>query len=671
MRKILILLSTCLCSFFVNAQVNRPNVKFGTVKEADFATNVYSIDSNAQAVVLYDFGEVSYEGNNAGYFNVVYKYHKRVRLLNKNSFDLATIEIPLYKRGNEEDKLEKLQAVTYNLIDGKVAATKIDKSSVFKDKVNKTATIQKFTFPDVKEGCIIEYLYTLSSPTPSNIRSWYFQENNPVLWSEYIIHVPSIYEFLFLKQGYHPFIVDSTGNSQESYTLLIPGDNIMDRAETYRGNLLTYHKKWVLQDIPALKRENFTSSLSNHIAKISFQFSSFTPPGGVIRPALSTWFETSRNLLKSEYFGAEIDTKSGWLRDEVKIVIGNEKNELEQAKKIHAHLRDNFICTNYDDYSMDQPLKKIFQAKKGNVAEINLLMIAMFKCAGLNAKPVLLSTRDNGKPLIAYPILSKFNYTICQLFIGEENFLVDASQPLLGFGKLVEDCYNDYGRVIDEQSPIIINLSADSVKESKLTSVTIINHEKDGMLGTVNAQLGYFESLSTRKKLQKEKLSDFFLELKKSFGFDIEMTNTNIDSLKTYEEPIGINYDIKFNMDEDLIYFNPMLTEGYKQNPFKAAKRYYPVEMPYTFIETYILNMEVPKGYTIDELPKSVRIKLNDNEGMFEYIIAKVGDGIQLRSILKINKANFNLDDYDTLRDFYALLVKKHSEQIVFKKVKK
>jgi hypothetical protein len=171
--------------------------------------------------------------------------------------------------------------------------------------------------------------------------------------------------------------------------------------------------------------------------------------------------------------------------------------------------------------------------------------------------------------------------------------------------------------------------------------------------------------------LQKEKLSDFFLELKKSFGFDIEMTNTNIDSLKTYEEPIGINYDIKFNMDEDLIYFNPMLTEGYKQNPFKAAKRYYPVEMPYTFIETYILNMEVPKGYTIDELPKSVRIKLNDNEGMFEYIIAKVGDGIQLRSILKINKANFNLDDYDTLRDFYALLVKKHSEQIVFKKVKK
>ena len=55
---------------------------------------------------------------------------------------------------------------------------------------------------------------------------------------------------------------------------------------------------------------------------------------------------------------------------------------------------------------------------------------------------------------------------------------------------------------------------------------------------------------------------------------------------------------------------------------------------------------------------------------MFEYIIRKDETNIQMRVRLKINKANFTNEDYDTLREFYAFIVKKQSEQIVFKKVK-
>jgi uncharacterized protein YfkK (UPF0435 family) len=36
-----------------------------------------------------------------------------------------------------------------------------------------------------------------------------------------------------------------------------------------------------------------------------------------------------------------------------------------------------------------------------------------------------------------------------------------------------------------------------------------------------------------------------------------------------------------------------------------------------------------------------------------------------------MNKANFNSEDYETLRDFYGFIVQKQSEQIVFKKIKK
>ncbi|HEX3023622.1 MAG TPA: hypothetical protein VHP12_00300 [Chitinophagaceae bacterium] len=101
-----------------------------------------------------------------------------------------------------------------------------------------------------------------------------------------------------------------------------------------------------------------------------------------------------------------------------------------------------------------------------------------------------------------------------------------------------------------------------------------------------------------------------------------------------------------------------------------AAQRFYPVEMPFTQNQTYTLIMEIPKGYVVDELPKSTRLTLNGEDGMFEYIILKDAENIQMRVSLKINKANFTNEDYETLRDFYAFIFKKQSEQIVFKKVK-
>ena len=80
--------------------------------------------------------------------------------------------------------------------------------------------------------------------------------------------------------------------------------------------------------------------------------------------------------------------------------------------------------------------------------------------------------------------------------------------------------------------------------------------------------------------------------------------------------------------------------------------------------------MEVPKGYKVDELPKSVRVNLNGNDGMFEYLISSDKEYIQFRCKLLLSKATYVNEDYQFLRDFYALVVKKETEQIVFKKIK-
>ena len=133
-----------------------------------------------------------------------------------------------------------------------------------------------------------------------------------------------------------------------------------------------------------------------------------------------------------------------------------------------------------------------------------------------------------------------------------------------------------------------------------------------------------------------------------------------------------MNYDLDLKIDkEDIIYLNPMFGEGYKENPFKSATRTYPVEMPYAFDETYVLRMDVPPGYVVDELPKSARVNF-DEEGksFFEYIIGNSGGVISFRSRVKLTRSYYLPEEYEILREFFGMIVSKQSEQIVFKKKK-
>src|SRR6266542_3078668 len=160
-----ILISTVissLLSFFLLAQ-NKAIVKFGKVSPDNFAKKVYSIDSNANAVVIAYIGSSEILGNSKGWFSLEFKHYRRVHILNKNGYDEANVEIPLFSSGSAEEDLSGLKAVTYNLENGKVVEKKLEKNALFKDQLDKNWMVKKFTFHNNKEGSIIEYEYTVNS----------------------------------------------------------------------------------------------------------------------------------------------------------------------------------------------------------------------------------------------------------------------------------------------------------------------------------------------------------------------------------------------------------------------------------------------------------------------------------------------------------------------------
>lgn len=660
-------IAACTFFFSATAQEKLP-IKFGRVSVEDFDLSKNKFDTSADAVVIADVGSSSFVGNNKGWFSLVYKRQTRIKILNKNGFDAATEDIVLYSKAGDEEKLDNLKAATYNLEGGKVVETKLDAGSVFKEKISAYLMRKKFTLPAVKEGSIIEYTYTINSDFLFNLQPWYFQGEYPRLWSEYEVQIPDFFNYVFLSQGYHPYSINTQSSDYRTFNVVQPGESGQDRRLSVSGNVTD--KRWVMKGVPSIKVENYTSTLRNHIAKIEFQLSQYRFPNQPVEDIMGNWVKVSEKLAKDENFGAAINKTNNWMDDDLKAVDGSAKTDLEKAKRVFEFVRDHFTCTNYNDRSLNNPLKAIFKNKNGSVADINLLLIAMLRHENINADPVLLSTREHGFAHELYPLMDRFNYVIAELTIEDKLYYLDASRPELGFAKLPLDCYNGVARVISNQ-PRAVYFNSDSLEERKVTSVFIINNDKGGIEGNYQSMLGYNESVDVRKKIRTGEKDAFIKKIKATYGSDYHIENVEIDSLKSMEQPLTLHYGFSMDKnDEDIIYFNPLLNEGYKENILKSAERIYPVEMPFTINETYILNMEIPAGFTVDEMPKSTKVSFNENEGMFEYIIAKTDTHLQLRSRVLLKKANFMPDEYNSLRDFFSYVVKKHSEQIVFKKKK-
>jgi hypothetical protein len=671
MRYTFVMLTCLVSSLFSLCAVAQEGtkMKFGKITKEEFNIKKFEKDTGAHAIVLAEVGSSNFESDGND-LRLVYKVHRRIMIVDKNGYDVATVEVPLYKSETQEEKLLNLKAVSYNLENGEIVDTKMESKNVFSDKQDKSLLVKKFTLPAVKEGTIIEYTYTIASPNYRHLRAWDFQGEYPRLWSEYSVAIPEYFDYMLIPQGYESYVVKTKESSRSTFTFRSESQGATGPSNmiTVTPGITTY--KWALKNVPAIHEESFITTTDNYINRVEFQLSAYNWPGEPRKPVQSTWEDLMKDMMKDPEMAGALDNNNGFLGNTVEGLVKDVKTDKEKAQKIFTWVRDNFTCTDHRALWMQKSLKTVFNAKAGNVAEINILLVAMLKKAGLFASPVLLSTRGNGYVYQFYPLYTRFNYVIAGVKLGEEYITLDASEPLLGFCKLIPACYNGAARTVDDFATPIF-LGADSLKEQKFTSVMLGKLENGSINGSFMQRPTYFESYEVRTKIKEKSLDEYFKQIAKAYTGEIELDNKVVEELKELEVPVMVKYEFKMPLgNEDVLYINPLMGEAYKSNPFKSMERKFPVEMNSVSDEVYSFNMEVPEGYVVDELPKPAMARFNEKEGEFQYLIQQQEDHIQLRCRIKLNKANFDPEDYATLREFFDLIVKKQAEQIVLKKKK-
>lgn len=176
--------------------------KYGRVSKEELQEKVHPSFPEANAAILYRDNYSHFEYNKQDGFLLVSEFHERIKIYNSEGFKNGTRQISLYKDGNKEEKLNGLRAVTYNLEDGKIRENKLDNDDIFEEEQSKYSDVVKFTMPNLKEGTVVEYKYTVQSPFLGNLDEVRFQERIPVNKAEARYYFPEYFVFkMHTKDG--------------------------------------------------------------------------------------------------------------------------------------------------------------------------------------------------------------------------------------------------------------------------------------------------------------------------------------------------------------------------------------------------------------------------------------------------------------------------------------
>ncbi|WP_460503941.1 DUF3857 domain-containing protein, partial [Hymenobacter agri] len=293
-------------------------IKFGQVDAQDLTTAPFVADSAAAAVVLCDFGRSQLKGHGTG-LQVVFERVTRIKILKKAGFDEASVEIPLYHRNENSEKVINLRGMTYNLVGGKVEKIRLETDGVFLEKRTPTINVQKFTLPNVREGSVIEFAYTLTSDYLFNFQDWTFQRTIPVRWSEYRVSIPAFYKYNIIYQTSKPFDVQDARVGSTTLAVDRMADDGLAAGLVTGGAVFsaaTEEHRWVLRNLAALAPEPYMTTLADYAAHLDFELAGEQWPEQPYHDLTGTWEKINTRLLNDEDFGGRLG-HVGFLKDQL------------------------------------------------------------------------------------------------------------------------------------------------------------------------------------------------------------------------------------------------------------------------------------------------------------------------------------------------------------------
>ena len=635
------------CFFFFQATAQNTEMKWGDVPLADLQMDSFAADTNAHAVILGEKGEVQVDVRG----NVTYKYHIRVKLLSEAAYeDWGTYEIPFWD-GDYAQRISKVQGHTVVLGDnGKVVKHKLGKKEVFKEKISDKWKQVRFTLPALEPGAVVEYRYNMVTENPVFLPDWDFQHAEPTRWSEYKATLSQNFGYVQVHSVPYFTVEDHTK------VTLPEGD-----ANEFR---------WVVKDMPALRDEPYITTLEDYKAKIEFQLSKYVFPGSPIQNYMSSWEALADELRKDSEFGGAMKA-SKKLRNKAEALTVGVEDPHEKLKLIHDYVRSNITWDGKHGYYASSKLDKVVDAGTGSIADQTMILIAMLRSVGIEAYPVLLSTRPHGAVTRLYPLLTQFNYVIAHVNVRGKEYLVDATDPMAPLGLLPKRALNGAGWLISEAQTQWVPVKP-SFKYVNLIQLTGSIDEYGRLTGKLTASGDGYGALNIRQAIAEESEKDVVVDeiLEELDG--LQVSGVEIQNETNLEDAVTITADVVVDgfgqQAGDFLYLNPHALSRWDENPLRLEKRTFPVDLGYPHDFVYSVQISLPEGYTLQDNIPDARLVIPEKGGMFMRSTTVDNGALIMQTRFTLNKDKYSPKVYKDLRELFDRVVAAEAEQIVLKR---
>ena len=298
------------------------------------------------------------------------------------------------------------------------------------------------------------------------------------------------------------------------------------------------------------------------------------------------------------------------------------------------------------------------------------MLTAMFRYAGLNANPVLISTKSHGIPI--FPTLNGFNYVISAVEINDGILLFDAINEFGAPNILDKELLNWQGQIVREDGSsnwVPLN-PRKSAMEAFMVNATL--DADGGVKGSLKNQFTGNTAFENRNDFAGLGESDIAEELEDRYE-QLDISDTKFENLGNPYEPLKVNFNFDSqNYVEEIngnLYVSPLLFLRMDENPFKQEERKFPVDYGYASKKRYIVSIDLPEGYKVESLPAGANVKMGDNLVAFKYLLSENNNKIQLSAEFSINRYFVSPEEYGDLKKFYQYMIDKENEKIVLSKI--
>lgn len=674
--KIIKLFSFAILLLFIS-KTTAQEFKLGKVSIAELEQKVHPKDTAAVAAILFKKGETRFEYMQSEGFRVVTEIAMRIKIYKKDGYNWANHAVTFIS-GNSSTKESVVftDAVTYNLVAGKIEKTKLKSEGEFEEKVNRYWSKKKITLPSVKEGSVLEFKYKILTNYIGTLREFDFQTDIPIDYTEYKTYIPEYFVYNSKIKGFITPQIDIE-KSQKSIVVATDRERSKGTAINTTVNYFSTEKAeyqetkttYIAKNVPAMKEEAFVNNIDNYATSLVQELSMTHYPNEPLKPYSTDWDAVVKTIYDNDDFGAELN-KTGYFEEDLKTVVAGLTNQDEIVSAVFNHVKSTVKWNDYYGYSCNDGVKKAYKDKTGNVAEINLMLTAMLRTAGLKANPVLISTRANG--ISVFPNHSAFNYVIAAVETPEGLILLDATSKFSTPNVLPFRDLNWMGRLIRKDGTSEeVDLMPKKAANNNVTMMYSID-ATGKITGKLRRHQTDHNAMSFRSEIENIKEEDYLEKLENEYA-KIEISDYKRVNEKDVKMPIVETCSFTgTNLCEiigEKMYINPLLFFTKEQNPFKQEVREYPIDYGFPFKDNYTININIPEGYTIETLPKSTMLNMEDNIGVFKFIAQTSENVIQISISHQINTPIVSNEYYSTLKDYYQGMIAKETEKIVLKRI--